>query len=159
MKNDLTGRSVLAWLLGFFIVVAAVNAYFIYIAVATFRGEDEQKPYLQGVEYGETLWRRAEQARLGWRAVIGADRLATGKLRVEVVLKSADGRPQSKLGLVGELRHPTDETRDRQLRLVEIAAGEYRGELAGIHAGAWDVVVKTANGSAPFEATRRVWVP
>src|SRR5215469_6155171 len=126
MTRELTGRGVLAWLFAFFLVIFGANAWFIYAAVSTFRGEDDQKPYLQGISYGVTLSQRAEQARQGWRATIAADRLQSGKVRVEVTLKQEDGAPERNVRLVGELRHPSDETRDHSLRLAEVADGHYR---------------------------------
>lgn len=157
MTRELTGRKVLIWLVASFAVVFAVNIYFIVIAVQTFRGEDEQKPYLQGVEYNQTLARRAEQEKLGWKASIGAQRLASGAVRVAVTLKQPNGAPETKQNLTGELRHPADETRDRALRLHEAGPGEYVAEIPGVSAGAWDVIV--AAQQSPFEASRRLWVP
>jgi nitrogen fixation protein FixH len=159
VSRELTGRGVLAWLFAFFFLIFGANAWFIYAAVSTFRGEDDQKPYLQGISYGETLSQRAEQARQGWHATIAADRLQSGKVRVEVTLRRRNGAPERDVRLVGELRHPTDETRDRSLRLVEVAEGDYRADVGGVGTGAWDVVVKASPGTAPFEASRRLWVP
>jgi nitrogen fixation protein FixH len=159
MTRELTGRGVLAWLFAFFLVIIGVNAWFIYVAVSTFRGEDDQKPYLQGIAYNETLSQRAEQARQGWHATIAADRLQSGKVRVEVTLRQRNGAPERNARLVGELRHPSDETRDRSLRLVEVADGDYRGDVGGVGTGAWDVVVTASPGTTPFEASRRLWVP
>lgn len=159
MRRELTGRKVLVWLVASFGVVFAVNIYFIVIAVKTFRGEDEQKPYLQGVEYNQTIARRAEQEKLGWKAAIGATRLPTGAVRVAVTLKRANGAPETNVNLTGELRHPADETRDRQMRLHEANPGEYVAELSGVKMGAWDVIVTTQAQQSPFEASRRLWVP
>ena len=159
MTRELTGRGVLAWLSFFFISIFAVNAYFIYAAVSTFRGEDEQKPYLQGIEYGQTLARRAEQTRLGWKAAIVVKRLPSGYVRVDIALRKADGAPARDVKLGGELRHPADETRDHPLRLVEVRTGEYEADVAGVSVGAWDVVVNSSPNGAPFEASRRLWVP
>ena len=78
MNRTLTGRGVLFWLALFFGVVILTNAIFVTAAVKTFRGEDEQKPYLQGIAYNQTLARRAEQVELGWRAVIAAERSGDG---------------------------------------------------------------------------------
>ena len=158
MAKEFTGRDLLYWLVLSFTVVIAVNVYFIVMSITTFRGEDVQKPYLQGVEYNRTLAERAEQEKLGWKATIGATRLTGGKVRVDVVLRQADGAPETQVALNGELRHPADETRDHTLRLQEIAAGQYSGVVSGVAAGAWDVVVSTPSGT-PFEASRRVWVP
>lgn len=157
MTNRLTGRGVLLWLLAFFVPVFAINAYFIYASVSTFRGEDEQKPYLQGVEYNETLAHRAEQARLGWTATIGANRLPSGKVRVEVVLRQPNGRPAEPQRLDAQLRHPADETRDHELRLLAVGEGAYRGDVGNVSTGFWDVVVTSKQ--VPFEASRRLWVP
>ena len=72
MIKTLTGRGVLLCLAGFFGLIFVTNAIFITEAVKTFRGEDEQLPYLQGVAYNQTLEHRAQQARLGWQASIAA---------------------------------------------------------------------------------------
>src|SRR5215471_336287 len=107
--KPLTGRGVLVWLAGFFAIIIATNAVFITEAVKTFRGEDEQKPYLQGVEYNQTLAHRAEQKRLGWHATIDAQRSPDGKVEILVMLSHPDGSPETGARLDGELRHPADE--------------------------------------------------
>jgi nitrogen fixation protein FixH len=158
MTRTLTGRDVLFWLVAIFGLVIAVNTAFIVISVRTYRGEDEQKPYLQGVEYNHTLAERAEQAKLGWRATIGVSRLANGKARIVVLLVQSDGSAKSHAVLSGELRHPSDENRDLPLRLHEEGAGHYQDDINGVASGAWDVIIR-ASGPQPFEASRRLWVP
>lgn len=158
MKRRLTGKGILLWLGGFFGVVIAVNVTFIWASIATYRGEDEQRPYLQGIEFNHTLERRAEQARLGWTSHIAAQRLASGVLQVTVTLKDASGAPQSVSSLDGELRHPADENRDRALHLVARGKGEYEAKLSGVGSGAWDVVISTPAKELPFEASERLWV-
>lgn len=159
MTGHLSGRGVLLWLGGFFALVFAVNAFFIAISVTTFRGEDEQKPYLQGVEYNQTLALRAEQEKLGWRAFIGAARLPTSVVRISVSVKDAQDKPQSQLPLRGELRHPADENRDHTFNFSEIRPGEYRADIPAVTAGEWDVLVSARETAKPFETSRRLWVP
>lgn len=159
MFGKLTGRDVLLWLIAFFGLVIAVNAYFITISVTTFRGEDEQKPYLQGIEYNRTLARHAEQAKLDWNASMSATRLASGVVRVAIAVADAQGRPQMQLKLFGELRHPSDETRDHTIVLRESGKGRYIADIKGVAPGAWDVIVQNASRTEPFEAVRRMWVP
>ncbi|MBS0469878.1 MAG: FixH family protein [Proteobacteria bacterium] len=159
MIRPLTGRGVLLWLGGFFLCIFAVNAYYIFIAVDTFRGEDEQKPYLQGVEYNRTLERRAEQARLGWTADVHAERVAGGHVAVVVDLKGKSGKPETDAELGGELRHPADENRDRTLKLTEVAPGRYRADAGPVQKGYWDVIVNGGAKNAPFETSTRLWVP
>jgi nitrogen fixation protein FixH len=159
MTKPLTGRGVLLWLFAFFGIIFATNAYFITISVKTFRGEDEQKPYLQGVEYNDTLARRAEQRKIGWQANVSAARLNSGQVRISVGLTQANGQPETKTALHGELRHPADENKDRDLILKETQPGLYQTELSGVAPGSWDVLVSNSDKAAPFEAVRRLWVP
>lgn len=159
MTATLTGRGVLLWLGAFFGLIFVTNAFFITVAVKTFSGEDEQKPYLQGVEYNDTLARRALQEKMGWRAAMAATRLPSGVVRIAITLVHADGSPVGKAMLAGELRHPADEFRDRALALREVAPGRYQAELPGVGAGFWDLAVNSKAANAPFEAVRRMWVP
>jgi len=156
--RKLTGRGVLLLLIAFFGVIVAVDSGFIALAVATYRGEDEQRPYLQGVEFNRTLERRAEQRELGWRAEVRLIRAPSGAAQVDVTLRGRDGGPEQVKALNAELRHPVDEGRDRSLRLASVGAGHYVGEVKGVAPGAWDVVVSTPPGDAPFEASTRLWL-
>ena len=158
MTGTLTGRGVLMWLSGFFAIVIATNVYFITMSISTFRGEDEQKPYLQGVEYNDTLARRAEQARLAWHAEVSATRLSSGHVRISVVLHDRQGATLS-VPLSAELRHPSDENRDLVLRLNAVSPGHYEADAGSISRGRWDLIVNSASTKTPFEATRRLWVP
>lgn len=154
----LTGRGVLIWLLAFFGVIVAVDGYFIIASVATYRGEDEQKPYLQGVEYNATLARRAAQRRNGWTARITLGRHGAGAC-IDVVLTDRKGRPEDIAGLTGELRHPSDENRDRPLRFQALGQGRYEARIDGVTRGAWDVLIASNSPMAAFEASRRLWLP
>jgi nitrogen fixation protein FixH len=156
MTQPLTGRRVLAWLTGFFGLIIATNVFFITEAVKTFRGEDEQKPYLQGMAYNHTLAMRAEQSRLGWRASIAAQRLNSGQVEILVHLRHPDGAPETQTRLTGELRHPADENHDRPLAFTQISPGLYQAQLRAAP-GTWDVLVSSMQGT-PFQATRRLWL-
>ena len=156
MMRPLTGRSILIWLAGFFGLIFLTDAIFITEAVKTFRGEDEQRPYLQGVEYNHTLARRAEQLQMGWRASIDARRLKAGEVAILVNLRHKDGGPETGARLTGELRHPADENRDRALAFSQISPGLYQARVPAAP-GNWDVLVSSTQG-APFQAVRRLWL-
>ncbi|OJT95820.1 MAG: hypothetical protein BGN82_01240 [Alphaproteobacteria bacterium 65-7] len=157
MKKPLTGRGVLLLMAGFFGVILVTNLAFISLAVGSFRGEDEQKPYLQGVSYNQTIARRGEQARLGWSAQIDATRLASGQVRIDLVVRDRAGVGREGLELTGLLRHPSDKNRDHTITLRPVSPGHYRVEIAGVAPGNWDVQVRN-QGRQPFQAGRRLWV-
>ncbi|HWC62367.1 MAG TPA: FixH family protein [Rhizomicrobium sp.] len=158
LSGRLSGRGVLIWLSAFFAVIIAMNVYFVTLSVKTFSGEDEADPYLQGVEYNETLARRAEQARLGWHAEISANRLPSGQLQITARILEAGGRPQKDVSLKGELRHLADAGRDRPLIFRQSRPGTYVAVIGDVTPGSWEVLVNNA-GTLPFEASRRIWAP
>jgi len=157
-QRTLSGRGVLLWLLAFFVPVILINAYFIAISISTFSGEDEQKPYLQGVSYNRTLARREEQERLGWLLSVTAERLRSGLVDLDIVLRNADGTPRCGETLVGELRHPADELKDKPLLVRPSGSCHYTAQIAGVSPGAWDVVLSTPDNATPFEASTRLWL-
>jgi nitrogen fixation protein FixH len=158
LTAKLTGRGVLVWLAAFFGVILATNIYFVTLSVKTFSGEDEADPYLQGVEYNETLAHRAAQARIGWRAQISSERLPSGFLQITARIAQSNGRPEGGATLKGELRHLADANRDRTLVFREIESGTYVATLDGATHGGWEVLVSNT-GTTPFEARSRIWVP
>ena len=157
MTGTLTGRGVLIWLCGFFALIFATNAYFITMSVKTFRGEDEQLPYLQGISFNQTLTHRAEQQALGWHATVAVTRLPHGSAQVEVNIRDARGGPLSGVTLKGTLRHPADENRDRPLILAPVAPGIYQAKVDQLPPGLWNVTMH-AEGGPPFELVDRLWV-
>ncbi len=158
MTRTFSGRGVFLGFVVFFGVIAAVNVLFIVKAVTTFSGEDVDDSYMQGVEYNQTLAKRAIQKEMGWTATIDAARERSGRARVVVTLVSQKGTPLDRLVLKGLLRRPTDSQWDRALTFKEVQPGLYASEARHVAPGVWDVVVDTA-AKTPFEADRRLWIP
>ena len=159
MTRVWNGYHITIALIAFFAVIFSVDGFFIIKAVTTFRGEDEQMPYLQGVAYNDTLDRRALQAQLGWTATIAATRFGRDSARIEVSLLDRTGKPAQNVGLVAELKHPSDAGRDRSIPLHRTLSGPYVGAASGIEVGVWDLVVTAHDAPAtPFEAGRRIWL-
>ncbi len=158
MERKWSGRDILITLIATFAVVIGVNVYFIVEAERTWPGEDVAHPYLQGLDYNQTLDARARQKALGWHATMGAV-LAGDTATITVDLKDKNGRPVTGEALKGILRHPMDEQRDRAFALRETGGGIYVGTIAQAQPGNWDVIVTRKSGKeAPFEATRRIWL-
>jgi nitrogen fixation protein FixH len=161
MTRHITGRQVLLLMAGFFGVVIAANAVFVYQAITTFRGEDARGAYLQGLDYNRTLAARAAQAHLGWRATIGATRSPAGTVRIEVMLRDAHGAPiLQSLRMAGSLDHPSDAERDTPVEFKPAGGGRYIADASGVTRGHWNIIVEThASDGTPFRAQRQVLLP
>jgi nitrogen fixation protein FixH len=151
MIKEIKGRHVLIALIVFFGVIIAVDAFFVTTALRTFRGEDEPRSYVQGINYNDVLERRAAQAELGWTATSAVT--AEG---VELRIRNAEGAPVSGLVLDARLRHPADSSLDLPLSLAETGRGLYT-QAFDVPAGRWTLVVSTPEGP-PFELEQDVWL-
>jgi nitrogen fixation protein FixH len=144
--RGLTGRHVLFIALGFFGTVASADAFLIYSAVRSWTGAEATSAYKAGQLYNRELIEAQAQAALGWRVDAKIDRQADGTARILVEAKDRPGAPLGGLAWTATLRRPTDKREDRSATLVERQGGVYRGTLAGIAAGQWDLVLETDDG-------------
>lgn len=151
MIREIKGYHVLIGLLIFFGVIFTVNAVFLTQAFRTFRGEDEPRSYIQGINYNDTLARREAQAELGWTAISTVS--ATG---VRIEISDADGQGVTGLMLDARLRHPADSNLDIVLALRGDGPGVYATQ-ADIPDGRWTLVVSTPEGP-PFEMEQEIWL-
>ncbi|PIW27288.1 MAG: hypothetical protein COW29_11610 [Rhodobacterales bacterium CG15_BIG_FIL_POST_REV_8_21_14_020_59_13] len=151
MIKEIKGYHVLIGLLVFFAIIIAVNAIFLTQAVRTFRGEDEPRSYIQGINYNDTLERREAQAELGWTAV---SRVGAAGVRLEIT--DADGQGVTGLMMEARLRHPADSGLDIPLSLLGDGPGVYTAGVS-IPAGRWTLVVSTPAGP-PFEMEQEIWL-
>lgn len=158
-QYKITGGHVLAALLGFFALIIAANAAFLYFAVKTFPGEKEKKSYRQGVQFNEVLEARAAQDALGWRASI--DTIVREGEAVTLVVSFATGNaaPLDGLSVTGALVRPASTEGARDVAFAPAGAGRYEAVVAA-DAGAWDLSVTASSSSgARFEFTNRISVP
>lgn len=54
-ENKKAGHWLLAWLIGFFVVFASVDAYFVYTALSTHTGVVAENSYEVGLKYNDIL--------------------------------------------------------------------------------------------------------
>lgn len=134
----LRGWHVLTWLIAFFGVVITVNVYFAVAAVGTFPGEDVTHPYIQGLEYNQTLAEHRAQQAQGWRVTAGLIRASRGAV-LQVDLRQRDRTPLLGAHVEGVLRWPADVHRDRALHFSEAGGGRYVAEINGLAEGDWDL--------------------
>ncbi len=158
-KGKLTGRHVLIMVLAFFGVMIAANVIFIRAAVTTFPGVTEDKSYLQGLNYNDTLAERAAQAELGWTAEIAEVEQSGGEGRIVVRMAKGDAA-LSNLALTGILKRPASDDADQALAFKALSGGLYEAEVEAFAPGAWDMTLRAENilGEA-FDVEARIIAP
>jgi nitrogen fixation protein FixH len=155
--REVTGRMVLICLLGFFGVVAAVNAVLVRAAVSTFGGVETQNAYQAGLDFSREIAAADAQEALHWqvKATVQAGHAATA---VEIVARDAQGRPLTGLDASAQLVHPTDRRFDVTVPLDERAAGTFGGQSSAVH-GNWLLVIDLSrNGDRLFRSRNRVYL-
>jgi nitrogen fixation protein FixH len=152
-----TGRMVLAGLVGFFGLVAGVNAAMIYAAVSTFGGVETESSYRAGLAFArEAATVEAQDAR-HW-SVSAKAAIEGNTTVVEVAARDASGQPITNLAATASLVHPTDRRADHAVPLVSNGAGRFRGTTAA-SAGQWDLVIELSRADERlFRSKNRVWL-
>lgn len=147
----------LAGVLAFFATVIAVNVVFIVAALRTFPGEEEQKPYFQGLHYNDTLEERRRQEALGWRVIVDrAERHENGVGVVGLTIEGRNGDPVRGLTVTGALARPASEA-VHQLDFDDLGDGRYTADIESLGSGVWDLAAHASDaGGQEFDVTARI---
>ena len=154
--KEVTGRTVLVWLVAFFAIVALVNVVMIRAAVSTYGGLETESSYQAGLAFArETADARAQDA-LRWRVDARFTPARDGASILVIDARDADGRPLRGLAATARLVHPADQRDDHAVVLQETAPGEFSGATTAA-AGQWDLVLELAReGQRVFRSKNRV---
>ena len=150
-----TGWTVLLTLLGFFGVVFAVNGVMIYEALSTMSGVETDSAYQAGLQFEQEVAQAEAQDARRWQ-VDARLTPSSGGERLDVSARDAAGRPLDGMQATAVFERPTDRRLDRNVVLVEDAAGRFHGS-AEVAAGQWDIVIElTRHGEQMFRSRNRV---
>ena len=155
---EVTGRFVLLCVVGFFLIVAAVNAVMIRYAVSTFGGVETESSYKAGLAFKAETAAAEAQAQLGWVVDARIDPGAEGAT-VRVAVRDAAGVPVSGLTIRINAVHPADRRRDVLLPASELTFGTFVASApAGL--GRRTLTVEfTRDGERVFRSVNRVALP
>ena len=157
-ENTLTGRRVLAYLLGFFGLIFAVNGVFVYFALSTFNGVHTENAYIKGLNYNATIEAAEQQAALGWRMETVLTPTDRGGI-LTVTMHTANGEPVDGLGIDGMFLRPAQDGLDRPVVLQQVGAGRYDALVELPVRGQWDLrLVATTRDGATYRSAERVWL-
>lgn len=154
----ITGRHVLFGMIGFFLLIIAVNTVFITLALRSFPGEQEEKSYLQGLNYNDRLEARAAQDALGWTVEIDkAERDGDGAI-IELIFRNKTEAPVYNLSIDGMLLQPTDNDRDQALTFSPAGEGRYTTYAENVTPGVWMLNARAvSNRNETFELTTKLY--
>lgn len=153
--KPLSGRTVLACLLAFFIVVASVNGVMMAAAITTFGGVETASSYQAGLAFAREISAVRAQQHLGWNVSVETSGSARTTV-IEIAARDRDNLPLAGLRTDGRLSHPLDRRLDRALVWREVARGVFRAETERA-SGQWDLVFELAQGGrSTFRSRNRL---
>ncbi|MBW8743199.1 MAG: FixH family protein [Sphingomonas sp.] len=139
MTRRFTGYHMLAWIVGFFLVVIGVNGLMATIAERSFTGTVVDNSYVASQHFNRWLDEAKAQDKLGWRATIDHD----GR-RVTVRLTGPDALIRDAI-LSGTALHPLGRLPDRPIHFTRGDTGAYRS-VETLPAGRWQIRVTARHG-------------
>ncbi len=143
-QRELTGRTVLFWLLGFFGLVIGVNGVLVKAATSTFGGVETSSSYKAGLQFKSEILAAERQDQQHWR-IDGKLALKGGAAVLDLSARDAQGAPLAGLSAQARLAHPADGRRDHAIPLDRIGAGAFRGQAAA-EPGQWELFVDLYRG-------------
>jgi nitrogen fixation protein FixH len=154
--KELTGRTVLFCILGFFGIVAAANAVLIREATSTFGGLDTPNAYKAGLAFNREIAAARTQQALHWAVDAKVTRNPRGEAKVSVTVRDRNGAPPPAISLAVHLAHPADTRRDHAVAVRQIAPGVFNGTVQA-ESGQWNIVLDISrDGERLFRSKSRV---
>jgi len=158
--RQITGRTVLIALFGFFGVILIANGIFTYLAVTTFGGLVSNDTYRKGLEYNKQLAAENAQQQLGWTASL---ELARRGEEIRFTLQDKDSDPVSGRLVRVHVGRPATDQFDRTVLLRETAPGTYTRDIALPAAGNWLASLEVLEGygdakSVVYRMKERLWL-
>lgn len=155
--RPITGRFVLICLVVFFGVTIGVNVVMMRYAIETLPGVEVDSPYEASLAYGGEIEAAHAQAQRGWKvnAHVSRDGAGDGDVRIEA--RDRHGNPIVGLTFTATLERPADRRADRPIELTSDGAAVYRGKVAALAPGLWDLVIEgDSGGKRMFRSKNRV---
>lgn len=143
-------------IVGFFGLVIAVNAVFMWLAVGTHSGTAEDAAYEAGLSYNERLAAAEEEAALGWTLEIDARRDAAGQGEVVIKVADASGAPLAGAEVEGRLVRPVAKGHDLSLDFTDLGGGRYRATPRIALPGQWELRILVKRGAETLRRTERL---
>ena len=158
--KPLTGRTVLICLVAFFGVVVGVNMTMMKLAIDSLPGTEVDSAYRASLAFNAQIAAARDQDARKWRVAAHVERSPDGEARVQVDARDGNGAPVSGVVFSGRLARPIDKRADRAVALNERESGIFRGAVADVAPGQWDLIIEADRGGERlFLSRNRVVLP
>ncbi|WFE88677.1 FixH family protein [Roseibium porphyridii] len=155
----ITGKTVLAWLIGFFGVIFTANAIFLYLAFGSFPGVVVESSYEAGQAYNREIAAAKAQEELRWQVTNEVTRTTGAGAKVQVTALDAKGTPLYGVDVKAALRRPAQGEGDVELFLNADGGGRYTADVSDLPAGNWNLVlVIEQDGKRMFKSENRIFL-
>ncbi len=144
-SGPLHGWHVLAMLVAFFGVIAAVNFTMAHYALSTFGGLETESSYKAGLAFKGEMDAAAHQSARHWTVNLSVRDGADGARTLLIDASDATGKPVVGFDVDARFAHPADARQDVVVDLVDLGGGHYQGK-ATVHPGQWELIVDLAQG-------------
>lgn len=137
--KEYTGKRILAWIVGFFLVVFTANGIMAYFALNTWTGLATDDPYVKGLNYNQEITNAAAQQQSGWEIVIsGKPEFTEGRIEVTINRPEQSFPPTAvKASFIRAVR----EGFDQEITLSHNGNGIYGAPVKLPLIGQWDILI------------------
>ena len=143
----ITGRTVLAWVIGFFAVIFLANGIFLWLALSSFSGIEATSAYKAGQTFERDKAEAAAQAERGWQVSADIARAGEGA-NIRIDARDKQGAPLTGMAFTAVFKRPAEDSDDISVVLSEAGSGTYSGRIDEIGLGQWTLVL-TGEGIDP----------
>lgn len=143
--REITGRTVLFSLIGFFALIAAVNAVMIKLAVSTFAGTETSSSYRASLAYNSEEAAARTQDGLHWQ--VNGSFARDDRGRAVLTLDARDEQHAAIQGaeITAKLSHPLNSRFDRTIELTRTGDGVFHG-VTDAAPGQWTLTIEAMRG-------------
>jgi nitrogen fixation protein FixH len=143
--REMTGTTVLICFVGFFGIVATVNAIMMYAAITTFAGTETSSSYKASLAYKDEEAAALTQTALNWQVEGRIVRTSSGQAILTVDVRDNNRLPVYGIDVSAQLAHPLNARLDHGIALSRIADGSFRGTTEA-SVGQWALTVEVMRG-------------
>jgi len=143
--REMTGRTVLFWLIGFFALIFGVNAVMVKAATSTFGGVQTSSSYKAGLMFKQEIAAAERQTALNWRVEGKLVHGKAGEAVLDIAVLDGKGNAVTGLAATAHLEHPADARRDHDVPLSLTGAGRFHG-VATAPSGQWELIIDLERG-------------